>query len=171
VNNSWSIRDLGAQDLDDLREFYRSVWTATYLPTLGPAVVAALIGGIETSDLRHLLPVPNRHFAIATVEEQPVGTACVNVTGDVAALSAMYIAQRCQRRGVGTELLRYLVEKLSDNNRLEALVVESSASALAFYDRIGFCEIGRRSDEAARGHSARFVIMSISVSDLRARLG
>jgi ribosomal protein S18 acetylase RimI-like enzyme len=93
------------------------------------------------------------------------------VTGDVAALSAMYIAQRCQRRGVGTELLRYLVEKLSDNNRLEALVVESSASALAFYDRIGFCEIGRRSDEAARGHSARFVIMSISVSDLRARLG
>jgi ribosomal protein S18 acetylase RimI-like enzyme len=171
VKNSWSIRDLCALDLDDLREFYRSVWAATYLPTLGPAVVATLIEGIETSDLRHLLPSPPRHSAIATDEKRPIGTACINVTAETAALSAMYVDQRYQRRGVGTELLRYLVEKVSDNRRLEALVLESSAPAFAFYDRMGFREVGRRSDEAARGHSARFVIMSVPISHLRARLG
>jgi ribosomal protein S18 acetylase RimI-like enzyme len=56
------------------------------------------------------------------------------------------------------------------NNRLEALVLESSAAALAFYDGMGFREIGRRSNEATPGHSARFVILSIPVPDLRARI-
>jgi GNAT superfamily N-acetyltransferase len=171
VNNSWSIRDLSPRDLDDLREFYRVVWAATYIPTLGSAVVAALIEGVEASDLGHLLPGPNRHFAIATMAEQPIGTACINLTSEAAVLSAMYIDQRYQRRGLGTELLRYLVEKVSDNCRLEALVLESSAAALAFYNRIGLREIGRRSTEAAPGYLARFVIMSVPIPDLRAQIG
>jgi hypothetical protein len=92
VKNSWSIRDLSPRDLDGLREFYRVVWTATYVPTLGPTVVAGLIEGIEASDLRHLLPSPNRHSAIAIMEGQPIGTACINLTSEAAVLSAILIS-------------------------------------------------------------------------------
>jgi ribosomal protein S18 acetylase RimI-like enzyme len=158
-----------ARDLDNLRELYRSIWTATYLPTLGPAVVATLIAGVEASDLKHLLPDSNRYSAISTLDEQPVGTVCISVTDKTAMLSAMYIHQRYQRRGIGTALLRYLVEKLRDSGRLEALVLESTAAALRFYDRMGFCEIDRRSADAVRGQSARLVMLSIPLADLRAR--
>jgi ribosomal protein S18 acetylase RimI-like enzyme len=171
VDASWVIRDLCAPDLDDLRGLYRAAWTSTYLPTLGPAALTVLITGMEASDLTHLLPGPKRYAAVATVGQKPVGTACINVSGEGGRLSAMYIDPRYQRRGVGTALLRYLAGKISGDGCLEAMVLESSTTALSFYSKLGFREIGQRSEEAVKGHLARFRIISISMVDLRGSIG
>jgi GNAT superfamily N-acetyltransferase len=96
------------------------------------------------------LPGPNRHSAIATIGKAAVGTACINIAGETAELSVMYVAPRYQHRGIGRNLRRYLVKQVSDSNCVEAFVLESSVAALAFYDKLGFCEIGRRSNDGTR---------------------
>jgi ribosomal protein S18 acetylase RimI-like enzyme len=159
VLETLSVRDVLEPDLPSLRDFYRTVWRATYERTLGPAAVDILISGLEKSDLKHLLPSQSRRAGIADFGGLPVGTAFITEKDGIGYLWGMYVQPAWQRRGVGSALLRYVTNRPTQIVSLETQVHVASLQARAFYLKTGFREIGRKSSEVAPGQIEEFLVM------------
>ncbi len=99
------IRDACDADRAGLRDLYDAAFAATYGPTLGQPVVAAMLSALDASELRDMLPGRDKRAAVATLSGQVVGGAVAAERGRVAYLWGMYVHPGRQRRGIGTALL------------------------------------------------------------------
>lgn len=86
------------------------------------------------------------HCWIAEHRGAVVGYSVVSVAAGEAHLLNLSIAAEWQRRGLGAELLRFIVKLVRDYavERIFLEVRPSNAAALALYRRAGFREIGVR---------------------------
>lgn len=68
---AWVVRDACAADRGGLRDLYGTAFAATYGPTLGQPVVAAMLADLDVSGLRSMLPGRDERAAVATVRRHP----------------------------------------------------------------------------------------------------
>lgn len=168
---AWVVRDAREVDQSGLRSFYGTAFAATYGPTLGQPVVAAMLADLDVSGLRSMLPGKDERAAVATLAGQIAGSAVAAERGLVAYLWGMYVHPAHQRTGVGTALLRHVAGWLSPSVMVEARVLASSPWAVAFYGRHGFREVGREPFEAAPGCTLQALVMAVPCAVLLERLG
>ena len=85
-------------------------------------------------------------FEDETVESQTKGFLLARITGDESELENIVVAGEYQRRGVGTQLMRSLIQATREHHALRILleVRESNAAARRFYEKFGFQMTGRR---------------------------
>lgn len=74
---------------------------------------------------------------------EPVTSAVVVITGDVAGLYSVATLPAHQHRGLGEATVRYAIEKTRTERGIENFVLQSSREGLGLYVRIGFCEVCR----------------------------
>ncbi len=168
---AWVIRDACQADRGGLRGLYGAAFAATYGPTLGQHVVAAMLADLDASGLRSMLPGKDERAAVVTLAGQVAGSAVAAERGRIAYLWGMYVHPAHQRVGVGTALLRHVAGWLSSSVTVEARVLASSPWAVAFYGRHGFREVGHEPFEAAPGCAAQAMVMAVSYAVLLERLG
>lgn len=92
------------------------------------------------------------------------GYSVVMIAAGEAHLLNLSIAAQWQRRGLGSELLRFIIGHARDcaAARIFLEVRPSNAAALALYTRAGFATIGvRRGYYPARGGSENAIVMEL----------
>ena len=79
-------------------------------------------------------------------DSRHVGHAVVSLVVDEAELLMITVDPKVQGKGYGTELLTAVMEKLQKAGAscMFLEVRESNAPAIALYEKLGFCENGRR---------------------------
>lgn len=97
------------------------------------------------------------------VDNQHVGHGVISQVLDEAHLLNIAIAVEQQGKGLGLQLLEYLMRRSSERGCVECFLElrESNQSAYRLYERFGFNEIGRRRDyyPAVGGHEDALVMV------------
>jgi GNAT superfamily N-acetyltransferase len=161
VTEPADIAEAGAHDVAPLRDLYVAAWTATYGPTLGRAVLAAMLDDLDRSAMRCMLPGTGERACVARVAGRIVGSAIVAQRGSASYLWGMYVHPARQRHGLGSAMLRHAAGWLRPDSPLEARVLPTSPWALAFYARHGFRQTGQELLEVAPGHHVPALILTV----------
>ena len=103
------------------------------------------------------------------VDHQHVGHGVINQVLDEAHLLNIAIAVEQQGKGLGLQLLEYLMQRSSARGCVECFLEVRAAnhSAYRLYERFGFNEIGRRRDyyPSAEGHEDALVMAATLFSE------
>jgi len=83
---------------------------------------------------------------VAEYEDMTTGFAEFEESGHI---DCFYIHHEWQRRGIGTQIIRHIVEEAQEMN-LEKINVEASITALAFFKEMGFSVV-REEEKEYRG--------------------
>ena len=88
------------------------------------------------------------HVLALTPDHKPVGTARLLASGQI---GRMAVLQEYRKRGIGSAMLRRLLQIASDNN-IDNLFLNAQVDAIEFYKRLGFIEQGEIFMEAGIKH-------------------
>ena len=91
------------------------------------------------------------HFGMLDQERLIACAVVVPLPDAVAKLRQMAVAQRHQRRGVGSDLIRCIESELIDR-RFETIVLHARETAVAFYEKLGYRKQGSRFTEVTIPH-------------------
>jgi len=150
------LRPARPDDAEAIAALHLAVWRATYCDLAPPAAYRTL-GDLALRIVRWRETLADAGGARATlvVEAEgrllgighcgPPSEAIFGARGEV---KSLYVDRSVSRRGIGRRLLAGLVEALRDRAYagMALGVVVGNAQAIAFYDALGGCALGRYTD-------------------------
>ena len=86
---------------------------------------------------------------LAYIDDNPVGTARWRFTEEGAKLERFAVLKDARGKGVGEELVEYVVNKLQGN---DCIYLNAQESVIKFYEKFGFEVVGNRFYEADIPH-------------------
>lgn len=163
------VREITKDDIEAIINLWSAIWTATYRKSLGPDVLAGMLADLDANGISSMLPGTGERGYCATTNEHLQGTVVIAERGKTAYLWGLYVSSECQRKGLGSLLLKESANKLEHATHLEIRVLETSHSARNFYRKHGFGEVGRETEELLGGRAVDMIIMQAKVSNLKAQ--
>lgn len=85
---------------------------------------------------------PRAQFDVVLENDQPIGRLYVDRSADELLVIDIVLLSRCQRRGIGSWLIRQLLGEARAKSKPVRLHVEQFNPALRLYERFGFRRIG-----------------------------
>jgi GNAT superfamily N-acetyltransferase len=140
------IRDALDADVPGIEEIGRRTWPATYAFAGEDYVAYGLEKWWSGAAIRRSLG--DTTVLVATVEDELVGVANVDMRGDVPIIWKLYVVPEWQGSGVGSALMSGLLDRVSPevgSVRLEYL--DGNDKAARFYATQGFKEVRREPGE------------------------
>jgi len=155
-----AIRPAGLADVERLANVHVTCWHESYDGLVPPAILAAFSVERGLAVWSRILREPDEFNAavvyVAERDQRIVGfgscgsqrTPHLAAAGYDGEVSSIYLLRSCQRRGLGTLLMRTLAEDLIGRGFKAASlwVLRDNERARRFYDRCGGRVIGTRTD-------------------------
>ena len=89
---------------------------------------------------------------LATIDGTPVGAARIRYLGDTAKIQRVCVLKSHRNRGLGAQLMRFILAELAANPRVNAARLGSQTHALDFYRKLGFEAVGEEYMDAGIPH-------------------
>ena len=146
------IRDIRPEETQVLEDF---LYEAIFIPEDTPAPPRFVI---ENEDLqvyiRDFGKLPDDRCLVAEVDGKIVGAVWTRIMADYGHIDnltpslAISLYKEFRSQGIGTELLRRILERLrSDGYRRVSLSVQKANYALRMYEKAGFKTVAERGEE------------------------
>lgn len=135
-----ALRAAGPGDEPFLRRLYADLRATEFAPLgLEPAVLEALVAMQFTAQDRSFRErFTQADFDLVIVDSLPAGRLYVDRSGESMHVIDITLAPEHRRRGIGTQLLRELIDQAHSSGRPVTLNVARGNHALALYQRLGF---------------------------------
>ena len=140
MSTDWQIRITKWSTLDD-QKIMKTIRKTVFI------VEQAVPEELEWDDLDALC----QHCLVTTAEEKPVATARLHTAKSTAHIGRMAVLKPYRQKGVGTLMLKTLMEQARKNN-VEKIVLNAQTVAIPFYQKTGFVVIGDEFDDAGIPH-------------------
>ncbi len=148
------VRTASARDLDKVRALLNETWHATYDNLYGAAKVEEIHASWHSAAaLKTRLEKKDSEFVVADDGKEIGGmgyAALSEETAKVAVLHMLYVRPSAQRQGVGRDLFAELETCFPDADRMRVEVEPENAPAIAFYQSLGFDEVGRNKNDGPK---------------------
>ncbi len=92
-----------------------------------------------------------RHFALKD-DDRIIATCRVRRMGSAAKIERMAVEKDCRRKGIGQELMKYVLQQLTGVGDIQLLKLSSQSDAVPFYERLNFKKRGPEYMEAGMPH-------------------
>ena len=92
-----------------------------------------------------------RHFALKD-DGKIIATCRVRRMGSAAKIERMAVEKDSRRKGIGQELMKYVLQHLMGAGDIQLLKLSSQADAVPFYERLNFKKRGPEYMEAGMPH-------------------
>lgn len=92
-----------------------------------------------------------RHFALRD-SGKIIATCRVRRMGSAAKIERMAVKKDYRRKGIGQELMKYVLQQLTGAGDIQLLKLSSQADAVPFYERLNFKKRGPEYMEAGLPH-------------------
>ncbi len=92
-----------------------------------------------------------RHFALKD-DGAIIATCRVRRMGSAAKIERMAVQKNSRRKGIGQELMKYVLQQLAGAGDIQLLKLSSLADAVPFYERLSFKKRGPEYMEAGMPH-------------------
>ena len=140
------IRDLGVDDVEELRELLRTCWLDTYTGILPASVInTALEVWHSKENLTRGLQNARRYFVGSFERSELIGMAsAAKVDEDTLQVYQLYVLPSQQRKGLGTKLMDACISHFGNPRRITLEVEEGNQKGIAFYRKYGFAYPSKR---------------------------
>ena len=149
-------------EIDCLRSHLKIVWTATYGPSFGQAVLKSMLATLDDPELSSIMS-EDCQVIFAKWENQLVGSAIYAERWGIVYLWGMYVLPPFQNKEVGSTIIASLKNRLKNAKSIEIRVIPKSLSAVAFYKKLKFLETGNEAFEIVRGHEITVNVMELKI--------
>jgi predicted GNAT family N-acyltransferase len=132
----------------DLNDFARCIMIRTRVFVIEQNISAE----IETDEWEN----GSTHY-LATEEEKALATARWRLIDDqTAKIERVAVLKEARGQGVGTELMRYILQEIHSHRKIQTIKLGSQNSAIPFYEKLGFQVIGEEYLDAGIPHHLMF---------------
>lgn len=135
---------------------------------LAPIHAASFVLAWNEASLARLLgaDAATAFAAFSGYERTPLGFVLAFAAAGEAEILTITVAQSHRRGGIGTKLLRALVEQLAEDGveRLFLEVAADNSAAYGLYRRLGFVETGRRKGYYQRDNTAAVDALTLALT-------
>ncbi len=145
------IRKAALEDIDIIRQLVFQIYPAAYKDILSPEQVTYMldlfysVSSLEKQFTQHT-------FLVALAGDTPVGFASYSSVGaGNYKLHKLYVSSELQGKGVGTELIRFIMKNIQGAVAFE-LNVNRFNKARFFYEKLGFVVIREEDIEIGNGY-------------------
>ncbi|WP_370154287.1 N-acetyltransferase family protein [Ferrovibrio sp.] len=144
------IRDAVQEDIPAVSRLLAETWHDTYDVLLGAARVAEITRRWHALDvLAAQLGVRGTAFLVAETEDTLAGHGLAMWRDGHLHLARLYVAPKCQRRGVGRQLLAALADRFPGATGIRLEVEKGNVKGVGFYRQAGFTATGESVDDGA----------------------
>jgi ribosomal protein S18 acetylase RimI-like enzyme len=138
------LRPVTPEDTPFFREIYRSLRAVEFAAAGWPeeTLAAFLNGQSDLRDAAYRSNYPEAEFSVVLSDDEPIGRLFLHRGPDGLHLIDIALLPPWRGLGLGTRLLRVLLEEARAGGRPIVAHVESGNRALALYERLGFVVTG-----------------------------
>jgi diamine N-acetyltransferase len=139
-----AVQKVNAEAIPIIKNLANIIWPATYSELITPQQVDYMMELIYSSSSLQKQIAKGHQFIMAYDENKPVAFASYSASENNAAvykLHKIYILPNQQGKGIGKQLVNYIIQDIAPATALQ-LNVNRSNKALQFYQKIGFKIIG-----------------------------
>lgn len=107
----------------------------------------------EAKDLIYYLDNEIESYYVIELDNEIVGSGGINLkeNGTIGFISWDLLNPEFQRKGLGTLILNYRIEKLNENKEIKQIIVRTTQLVYKFYEKSGFKIIKEVKDYWAKG--------------------
>jgi ribosomal protein S18 acetylase RimI-like enzyme len=146
ARHEWTVREATAADADRIGTFLHTIWGEAGPSAPGfSGATPELIDEIAAPDaVRARLGGPARRIMIAVSGDDVIGFAASRRRADDVELAGIVVRRAWAGRGVGSELVRGVVEvcRRDGTGTITVRTETDNATAIAFYESLGFVRRG-----------------------------
>lgn len=107
--------------------------------------------GVSEADELDDLDPGSLHF-LATIEDLPIGTARMQIKGDMAKIGRVCVLKAHRGTGLGAALIRAAIDEARQHPEVKFVKLGAQVHALGFYEKLGFAAQGPVYDDAGIDH-------------------
>ncbi len=155
------IRDAQLYDCEAIQSVAHKTWHHTYEGLIPHEIQNNFLQSAYSDKAMHHR-ITNTHLVVAQWDQVVVGFANVFVNEQGAELGAIYIYPEFQGKGIGSELLKVSIEKISNEAQLLVSVEAENRVGINFYKAKGFTLI-EELDEDFAGHLLKTKRMMLKI--------
>ena len=161
-----SIKNATVADIPMIRALTMQVWPQTYTPIVGEEQVAYMLEQFYTPEsLKKQMEESGHRFVICRIEGMPVAFASwAEIAPHTFKLHKIYIVQGQQGRGLGWELLNYIVNEIKTAGGTELIlnVNRYNLAAKSFYEKAGFRHVRDEDIDIGNGYFMNDHVLSLA---------
>ena len=148
------VRTASERDLPVVQKLLRETWHATYDAIYGVERVNEITADWHSiANLKANLSKPHSEFIVADGEGSIAGMAFASQSDpNFVMLHQLYVHPVVQGKGIGSMLLKEIIDAFPEGKTLRLEVEPANASAVNFYLRKGFAPLGQ-TENCGGGHS------------------
>jgi len=134
------IRKATATDWDEAMELAFRVFLKFEAEEYGPEGIKNFAQFLTDEDLKKMFMIGEYLLFVALVEDKQVGLISLRSGNHI---SLLFVDEKYHRKGIGTQLVKYLQDYMLQNTKQQKLTVFASPYGVPFYHRVGFVDIGK----------------------------
>lgn len=160
------IKNATPKDIDLIRELTMQVWPQTYTPILGPVQVQYMLNKFYHPDVLAQQMQDGQNFIVCYSNDVPAAFAAFEeIEQGVFKLHKIYILPGHQGKGIGKYLVDHIAAVISGSGatQLRLNVNRYNKSAIGFYEKIGFKNIGDEDIDIGGGYFMNDHILQLAV--------
>jgi GNAT superfamily N-acetyltransferase len=149
-------------ELAIVAQLARQIWPVAYGNILSADQIAYMLQLIYSeAALRRQLQEEKQQFIIARLDGEPVGYASWSLIEEpgVYKLHKLYVVPSCQGKGIGIQMVRYILDQLPPGATALRLHVNRYNSARYFYEKCGFTIIAQADIPIGEGYFMNDYVM------------
>jgi ribosomal protein S18 acetylase RimI-like enzyme len=167
MENELVVRKADEDDINTIGYLAQVIWPETYADILSPEQIDYMMK-LFYSPASLAKQMKKHAFLVAELDEEAVGFASYSITQQpgIYRLHKLYVLTGMKGRGIGSALLRFILEDLQPGNitSLE-LNVNRYNSARLFYEKLGF-EVLREEDiDIGNGFQMNDYVMRLTIKN------
>lgn len=135
-----AVQKVGAEAIPLIKNLANIIWPATYSQLITPQQVDYMMELIYSSSSLQKQIAKGHQFIMAYDEDKPVAFASYSGkenSPSIYKLHKIYILPNQQGKGIGKQLVNYIIQDIGPATALQ-LNVNRSNKALQFYQKLGF---------------------------------
>lgn len=154
------IRRAEKGDVAGIKAVLTATWRDTYAHFMSEATIAKVTAEWHSpSVLEAEVTRPSTYIGVATsASNEVVGMISAHSESEVLFVARVYVLPEFQRQGIGERLMNEACRTFPQARRLHLDVEEQNPKGRSFYRKLGFREVGTRSEDVA-GTRLNVVVM------------
>jgi ribosomal protein S18 acetylase RimI-like enzyme len=144
------IRRARIGDIPGIRSVLAATWRDTYSSLLSESSIAEVTAEWHSSKvLAAEINGSSTFLGVAESSSQIVGMVTAHSHEELLVIARLYVLPGSQRQGIGEGLMKESYRAFPQAQRVQLVVEEQNPKGRAFYRKLGFREVGVKTDDIA----------------------
>lgn len=133
-----TYQNAGIDDCGLIYDLALEIWNQHYVPIIGQSQVDYMLATLYSKDALTGQMKSGQNFTLILLNEIPIGYFSLSRKDSVSFLHKFYINRKSQNSGIGSEVMKEIIERSNGASSIELTVNRKNFKTINFYFKNGF---------------------------------